>query len=97
MEVGDPARVRYPIYPGSEKTGLHMQPGGAGVRLKKLLCGCSVHISTKMVDGRHFSFRCSTGTTSPSFKTGRSAWLSDSTNAPSTPSELPSMALFSMF
>ena len=32
-----------------------------------------------MADGRHFSFRCSTGTTSPSSKTGRPAWLSDST------------------
>ena len=39
MAVGDPGKVRYPIYPGSEKTGLHMQPRGAGVRFKKLSCG----------------------------------------------------------
>ena len=39
MEVGDPGKVRYPIYPGSEKTGLHMQPRGAGMRFKKLSRG----------------------------------------------------------
>ena len=97
MEVGDPRLVRYPIYPRSEKTGLHMQPRGTGMRFKKLPRGRLVHISIKMADGRHFSFRCSTGMTSPSSKTGRPAWLSDLTNAPSSPSELSSMALLSMF
>ena len=34
MAVGDPGKVRYPIYLTSEKPGLHMQPRGAGVRFK---------------------------------------------------------------
>ena len=97
MEVGDPGKVRYPIYPRSEKTGLHMQPRGAGVRFKKAIAWSLSTYINKDGDGRHFSFRCSTGTTSPLSKTGWSAWLSDSTNAPSTPSDLSSMALWSMF
>ena len=39
MAVGDPKKVRYPIHLRSEKTGVHVQPGGAGVRFKMLSRG----------------------------------------------------------
>ena len=39
MAAGEPEKVRQPIYLRSEKPGLHMQPPGAGVRLKMLSRG----------------------------------------------------------
>ena len=39
MAVGDPRKERYPIHPGSEKPGVHMQPRGAGVKFKMLSRG----------------------------------------------------------
>ena len=47
MVVGDLGKVRYPIYPSSEKPVFHMQPRGVGVRFKMLPRGHEVCISTK--------------------------------------------------
>ena len=47
MAVGDPGKARYPMYPRSEKPGVHMQPRGAGVRFKMLSRGRYERISTK--------------------------------------------------
>ena len=45
MAVGDPGKVRYPIYPRSEKPGLYMQPRGAGVTFKMLAWSLSTYIN----------------------------------------------------
>ena len=47
MVVGDLWKVRYPIYPSSEKPVFHMQTRGVGVRFKMLPRGHEVCISTK--------------------------------------------------
>jgi len=51
MEVGDPGEVRYPAYPWSKKASLHMQPRGAGVRLKNAFLKVLIFLTVLFVQG----------------------------------------------